>query len=194
MRHIICGMITLGSLLLGMPTLSNAFNVALTPDQVQEANEYGRKYKGMEIFTSDVVKSASFGGYPKKPGGLVVSKYISIALTSAMKAMNDKVLTDEEIKEILESTTFKVFVKTAKEIKESEDISVMLIQGTDTIFPQKTEPYLTDQGKKRGVKGFFPYDKIDPNAVTTIVVKIRSVPMHPAEYQKEYQINFSDVK
>lgn len=195
MGHITrCTIIICAIMVLGIPTLSNAFDITLTPDQINEANEYSQKYRGMEIFYSDAVKSACFGGYPKKPGGLVVSKYVSIALTSAMKAPSDETLTDEEIQEIQDYTTFKVFVKTAKEIKEPEDVLITLIQGSNTIFPQKTEPYLTDKGKKRGVKGFFPYDKVDPNAITTIVVKIRSVPMHPAEFHKEYKINFSDIK
>jgi hypothetical protein len=194
MGHRAWCIITMCAIVLGIPTWSNAFDITLTPDQIHEANEYGQKYRGMEIFYSDAVKSACFGGYPKKPGGLVVSKYVSIALTSAMKATNNETLTDEEIQKVQDYTTFKVFVKTGKEIKALEEVLIRLVQGSNTIFPQKTEPYLTDKGKKRGVKGFFPYDDIDPNAITTIVVKIRSAPMHPAEFHKEYKIDFSDIK
>jgi hypothetical protein len=187
MGHITWCIIIMCATVLGIPALSNAFNVTLTPEQIHEANEYGKQYKGPGIFYSDVVKPACFGEFPKGPGGVVMSKYVNTAVTSAMKALKDETLTDEEIQEIQESTTFKVVVNVVEDIQAPEEVQIMLIQGSNIVLPQKTESGMKYKDKRQDVIGIFQYDMIDPHASTTIIAKIR-------EDQKEYKVDFSGVK
>lgn len=170
------------------PRLSNAFDIQLTQAQIEDAKAYGAKHKGKDIFDSPIVKTACFGDYPKGDGGLIMSKYIRIAVNSAMKALKDETLTSEDIKEFEASKTFNVVVNVSSEsVQSPEDVQIMLIQGTDTLLPQKTEFGMKYKDKRQGVVGTFSYDKINPKASTTIIVKTR-------DDQKKYKIDFSDVK
>lgn len=172
----------------GTPALSHAFDIQLTQEQIKEANNYGAKYKGKEIFESPIVKSACFGEYPKGGGGLIMSKYIEITVVSAMKTLQEKVITPEDIKEITESTTFKVVVSIPDEsIQTTEDVEIILKQGTNTILPQKTEFGMKYKDKRQGIVGTFRYDKINAKANTLILVKIK-------KSEEKYKIDFSDVK
>ena len=174
--------------ILGIPMLSEAFEVRLTQEQINEANEYGAKYKGKDVFESTIVKSACFGEYPTGDGGLIMSKYIRIAVVSAMMAIKDKTLTPEDIKDIEESTTFNVVVSVpGEDVKAPEDVQIILKQGMNNILPQKTEFGMKYKDNRQGVVGVFNYGRVNPDANTTIVVKTRKV-------QKKYTIDFSDVK
>ena len=174
--------------ILGIPMLSEAFEVRLTQEQINEANEYGAKYKGKDVFESTIVKSACFGEYPGGDGGLIMSKYVRIAVISAMMALKDKTLTKDDIKEIEESTIFDVVVTVPEEYaKALEDVQIMLKQGMNNILPLKTEFGMKRKDKLRGVVGTFQYEKVNPKASTAIIVKTRKV-------QKKYTIDFSDVK
>ena len=174
--------------ILGIPMLSEAFEVRLTQEQINEANEYGAKYKGKDVFESTIVKSACFGEYPGGDGGLIMSKYIRIAVVSAMMAIKDKTLTPEDIKDIEESTTFNVVVSVSDEkVKTPEDVQIILKQGTNNILPQKTEFGMKYKDNRQGVVGVFSYGRVNPDANTTIVVKT-------GKDQKTFTIDFSDVK
>ncbi|MBI2472376.1 MAG: hypothetical protein HYV59_14230 [Planctomycetes bacterium] len=174
--------------LLCMPSLSEAFEIHLKQAQIKEANEYGSKYVGKDIFSSEVVKNACFGDYPGGEGGIVLSKYVYTAVVSAMHAMKDKALTPEDIKEIEESATFKVVVVISDEdVKIPEDVQLVLVQGTNNILPQKTVFGVKRKDYKQSIDGIFQYDKINPGANTTILVKTRKI-------QKKYKIDFSDIK
>lgn len=172
---------------LGMPVLSEAFDTQLTQEQMKEASEYGSKYRGKEVFDSPIVKKACFGEYPHGEGGIVMSKYINAAVTSAMVALKDKTLSPEDLKEIAESATFKVAVSVpAEKVGVPEDVQIILIQGTNNILPQKTE-FGVKYKERQGVIGTFQSDKVDPRANTTIVAKMKND-------SRKYTIDFSDVK
>lgn len=175
-------------MILGIPALSGAFDIQLTQEQIKEASEYGTKYKGKDVFDSPAVKLACFGEYPQGGGGLIMSKYIEIAVVSAMKTMQEKTITPEDIKEITKSTTFKVVVSVPEEgIQTPEDVQIVLKQGTNNILPLKTEFGMKYKDKRQGVIGTFRYDKINPGANTAIVVKTK-------KSEEKYKIDFSDVK
>ena len=175
-------------IVLGASTLSHAFDIQLTQEQMKEASEYGAKYKGKDVFDSPIVKLACFGGYPKGGGGLIMSKYIEIAVVSAMKTTKEKTITPEDIKEIAESTTFKVVVSVPEEsVQTPEDVQITLKQGTNNILPQKTEFGMKYKDKRQGIVGTFRYDKINPGASTAIIVKTK-------KSEEKYKIDFSDVK
>lgn len=172
----------------GIPGLSNAFDIQLTQEQIEEAKEYGSKHKGKDIFDTPIGKTACFGEYPRGGGGLIMSKYIEIAVVSAMKAMQEKTITPEDMKEINESTTLKVVVSVPEEsVQIPEDVQIILKQGTNTILPQKTEFGMKYKDKRQGVVGTFQYDKINPRANTAIIVKTK-------KSEEKYKIDFSDVK
>jgi hypothetical protein len=117
-----------------------------------------------------------------------MSKYIEIAVVSAMKSMQDKTITPEEIKEISASSTFKVVVSVPEEsVQIPGDVQIILKQGTDIILPQKTEFGMKYKDKRQGVVGTFRYDKINPRATTAIFVKTK-------KSEEKYKIDFSDVK
>lgn len=175
--------------ILGIPALTEAFNIELTPEHVKEAMDYGKKYKGKEIFSSPTVKQACFGRYPEGDGGLIMSKFIRIAVVSAMMAMNDKTVTPEVLKEIdEESTTFDVVVNVSdEEIEYPEDVQIMLEQGLNVILPLTYKFGMKYKGTIKSVVGVFQNIKINPKTSTTVYVKTRNI-------QKKYKINFSDVK
>ena len=175
-------------IIMGMPVLVEAFEIKLKQGKIEEFTEYGKKNKGKEIFYSPVVKSACFGKYPDGEGGLIMSKYIRIAVISAMVAIKDKTLTKADIKEIEESTNFDVVVTVADEdVKDPSDVQIMLKQGTNNILPLKTEFGMKRKDKLRTVVGTFQYERVNPKASIAIIVKTRKV-------QKRYSIDFSSVK
>ncbi len=188
MKGIIWYMGLIGVMVTGIPTLSGAFDIQLTQEQMEEAREYGAKYKGKDVFDSPVVKSACFGDYPQGGGGLIMSKYIKIAVSSAMRSLKDQTLTPSDLKEIGESTTFTVVVSVPEEsVQIPEDVQIILKQGTNTILPQKTEFGMKYKDNRQGIVGAFRYDKINPGANTTIIVKTK-------KSEEKYKIDFSDVK
>lgn len=178
----------LGVAVLGIPALSGAFEIQLTQEQIQEANEYGAQYKGKEIFESPIGKSACFGEYPGGDGGVIMSKYMRIAVSSAMRALKNETLTPKDLQELGVSTTFNVIVSIPEEnVQNPEDVQIVLIQGTNNILPQKTEFGMKYKDKRQGIIGVFSYDKINPKAGTSIMVKTRND-------EKKFKIDFSDIK
>ncbi len=178
----------LGVIVLGIPALSDAFDVQLTQEQMKEANEYGAQYKGREIFESPIGKSACFGEYPGGDGGVIMSKYMRIAVSSAMRALKNETLTPQDLKELGASTTFNVIVSIPEEnVQNPEDVQIVLIQGTNNILPQKTEFGMKYKDKRQGIIGVFSHDKINPKASTAIMVKTRND-------EKKFKIDFSDIK
>ena len=178
----------IGIALFGIAARSEAFEIKLKQEKIAEVSEYGKKYKGKEIFYSPIVKSACFGKYPDGEGGLIMSKYVRIAVISAMMALKDKTVTRDDIKEIEESTSFDVVVTVPEEYaKAPEDVQIMLKQGTNNILPLKTEFGMKRKDTLRTLVGTFQYEKVNPKASTAIIVKTRKV-------QKKYTIDFSDVK
>ncbi|MBV6518248.1 MAG: hypothetical protein DCC43_05435 [Candidatus Brocadia sp.] len=178
----------LGVVILGIPAWCNAFDIHLTQEQLKEANEYGAQYKGKEIFESAIGKSARFGEYPGGDGGLIMSKYMRVAVSSAMRALKNEALTPQDLKELDASTTFNVIVSIPEEnIQNPEDVQILLIQGTNNILPQKTEFGMKYKDKRQGIIGIFSYEKINPKASTTILIKTRND-------ERKFTIDFSDVK
>ena len=105
-----------------------------------------------------------------------------------MMAVKDKNLTPEDIKDIEKSTTFNVVVRVPDEnVKTPQDVQIILKQGTNNILPQKTEFGMKYKDNRQGVVGVFSYGRVNPDANTTIVVRI-------GKDQKTYTIDFSNIK
>ena len=182
-----CAAIIIWISVLGIPALSNAFGAELTPGKIDEAIEYGKKHKGMDIFDGKIVKAACFGEYPEGRGGMIMSKYLEIAIVSAMKTAQDKSITRDDIRSIVNSITFNVVVNIAQKIEDPGDVQIVLQQGGNNILPLKTEFGMKHRAARQDVVGVFEYDRVDPNASTTILIKFEDT-------QKKYKINFSHVK
>lgn len=117
-----------------------------------------------------------------------MSKYMRIAVNSAMRALKNETLTLQDLKEIETSKTFNVIVSIPEDnVQTPADVQIMLIQGTNNILPQKTEFGMKYKDKRQGVIGIFSYDKINPKASTAIIVKA-------GNDEKKFKIDFSDVK
>jgi hypothetical protein len=170
----------------GIPRLSNAFDIRLTQGQIEEAKEYGAKHKGKNIFESPIVKTACFGEYPKGDGGLIMSKYIEIAVISAMQATKDIPITPGELKEIEEGTAIKVVVDVSEPIANPEDIEIILVQESNNILPFKYE-FGKEKRIVQDVICFFRYNKLNPTAKTEIIIKTK-------DRQRKYKINLSAIK
>lgn len=182
------GIVCVAVAALETPKISGAFEIQLTQEQVKEAREYGAKYKGKDVFESDTVKSACFGEYPTGEGGLVMSKYIRIAVTSAMMTTKDKTMSDDDVKEIKESSHLKVVLTVIDDdVKAPEDAQIILQQGTNNILPQKVESGMKYKNNVQSVIGIFQEERVNPRANTTIMVKTR-------KGTKKYSVDFSDIK
>ncbi len=174
--------------MLGTPTLSQAFEMKLSPERIKEATACGVLNKGKDVFESPHIKSARFGEYPQGEGGLIMSKFVEVAVVSAMKALKEKTITLDDVKEIEGSQTFNVVVVIANEsLAAPEDAQITLVQGSNNILPQKTTFGMTYKGNKQSVVGSFQCTKINPKANTTILVKTK-------KGLKKYKIDFADVK
>lgn len=171
-----------------MLPVSEAFDLQLTQEHIEEASECGKRHKGTSVFNSREIKPACFGEYPGGEGGLIMSKYVKISVVSAMKIMQEKTFTPDELKEITNSTSFDVVVVISDtNVQSPMDVQIVLQQGTNNILPYKTEFGMKHKDNKQSVIGTFQDEKVNPNAQTTIVVKTKNS-------QKKYKIDFSDVK
>ena len=176
---ILCGVV-----ILGISSLSNAFEVHLKKNQINEAIKYGKQYKGIDIFNSDIIKSACFGEFPDRWRGMIMSKYVEIASFSAMKEMVNKPITEKELEEIVKSTELKVIVYISGiKVDDPGDIQIVLVQGMNNILPMNTE----FGRNKLSVVGFFSYDEVDTKASTAIEIRYRNA-------QSKYRIRFSSIK
>ncbi len=174
--------------MLGTPAVTQAFEMKLSPEQIKEATACGVLNKGKDVFESPHIKSARFGEYPQGEGGLIMSKFVEVAVVSAMKALKEKTITQDDVKEIEGSQTFNVIVVVANEsLAAPEDVQITLVQGTNNILPQKTTFGMMYKDNKQSIVGSFQCSKINPNANTAILVKTR-------KSLRKYKIDFSDVK
>lgn len=170
------------------PGIVNAFETEMNEEQIAAAISFGKKHKGMDVFKSTVVKNACFGKYPELDGGLVMSKYIELAIVSAMNAGKEKETTADVINEIQSADFFKVIVLVSeKGIQTPGDVQITLKQGLNNVLPQKTEFGRMHKDDKQSVIGVFRYDKVDTDAKTAVIVKTKG-------REKTYKIDFSDIK
>ncbi|MCF6149620.1 MAG: hypothetical protein E3K37_13285 [Candidatus Kuenenia sp.] len=173
---------------IGFSGFANAFETEIGEEQIAEAVSYGKKYKGAKVFKSGVVKAACFGKYPESDGGLVMSKYVELAIVSAMNSKKEKETTSDAIKEIQSAKSFKVIVLVSeKGIQTPGEVQITIKQGMSNILPQKTEFGRKYKDNKQSIVGVFWYDKIDTDAKTAIIVKTK-------EQERKYKIDFSDIK
>ncbi|MCZ7562417.1 hypothetical protein KsCSTR_46520 [Candidatus Kuenenia stuttgartiensis] len=166
----------------------NAFESEMNEEQIAAAIGYGKKHKGMDVFKGTVIKNACFGKYPELDSGLIMSKYIELAIVSAMNAVKEKETTADDINEIQSADFFKVIVLVLEEgIQTPGGVQITLKQGLNNILPQKTEFGRKHKDGKQSVIGVFRYDKIDTYAKTEVIIKTRG-------REKTYKIDFSVIK
>lgn len=175
-------------MLFGLPGISDAFDIEPDDSQVKQAVRIGKKHKGIEIFDSPIVKNARLGKYPRGEGAMIMTKYIEIAVISAMREKGEKAITPEDIAEVQNAKTLKVIAMIIGEnIQTPGAVQIMLKQGGDFLLPMKTEFGMAYKDDRQSIVGHFQYEKIDPDATTKIYVKT-------SKEERKYKIDFSDIK
>jgi hypothetical protein len=164
---------------------SQGIEVDPTKEQIDKMIVYGGAHTG-EIFKTELLAPAIFGGWPDFGGGLVKSKLINLAVMSAMMKRAKKKLTEETINEIMAEKDLTISYRGGADIYK-----IKLKQGTIVIEPK--EMIKPDLGGKDPAKhavfivASFPFSRLDPNAKTSIII-VKDFGTN------KYEVDFSNIK
>lgn len=149
-------------------------NVILKEEQIEYAVENGEEHR-KNVFESRVLKNACINNWPRQGGILVRSKFVDIVVSTAMRLNEEQKISQKEIKEINYSPYFRVQMRT------KDDVYILLKQGQNIIEPSNIDYEVPccelckfhggDRAKHEFVTSSSLYNKLDPNAKTTIIVK-----------------------
>ncbi|MHC4321529.1 MAG: hypothetical protein ACYST3_04565 [Planctomycetota bacterium] len=169
---------------------ASGINVILEKEEVDYAIKNGEEH-GKDVFKSPILKNACINNWPRRGGLLVRSKFVDIMVSTAMWFNEGQKISHKEIKEINYSPYFRVQMRT------TDDVYILLKQGKNIIEPVNIdyEDPCCELCKFHGgtktrhefVTFSFLYNKLNPNAKTTIIVKD---PFH----DREYNVDLSKVK
>jgi hypothetical protein len=165
-------------------------NVILKNEEIEYAVEKGEEHR-KNVFESKILKNACVNYWPSQGGVLVRSKFVDIVVSTAMRLNEGQKISYKEIKEINYSPYFRVQMRT------KDDVYILLKQGQDIIEPANIDyedPCCElckfnggNRAKHEFVTSSFLYNKLEPNAKTTIIVK------GPFR-EKEYNVDLSMIK
>ena len=165
-------------------------NVMLKEEEIEYAVKKGEE-DGKNVFESPILKNACINYWPRQGGILVRSKFVDIVVSTAMRFNEGQKISHKEIKGINYSPYFRVQMRTR------DDVYILLKQGQNIIEPANID-YVDpccelckfhggDRSKHEFVTSSFLYNKLDPNAKTTIIVK------GPFR-EREYNVDLSMIK
>lgn len=172
---------------------AEAVQVNLTEKEVREAVDYGERYS-RTIFSSVVVDPACFGPWPAINGGLVRSKFIDLAVKAAMRKAQRQKITEEDIREVVDSGALRVMVRTRR------DATISLKQGEKIIEPQDVSykdaccelcelfDEKADKKNHEFITASFPYSEFNPSRAAIVVVKDADGDT------QEYRMSLSKIK
>ena len=165
-------------------------NVILKEEEIEYAVKKGEE-GGKNVFESPILKNACINYWPRQGGILVRSKFVDIVVSTAMRFKEGQKISHKEIKEINYSPYFRVQMRT------NDDVYILLKQGQNIIEPSKIDYedpccelckfHGGDRAKHEFVTSSFLYNKLEPNARTTIIVK------GPFR-EKRYNVDLSMIK
>jgi hypothetical protein len=165
-------------------------NVILKKEEIDYAIKNGEEH-GKDIFKSPILKSACINYWPRQGGILVRSKFVDIMVSTAMWFNEGQKISYKEIKEINYSPYFRVQMRT------KDDVYILLKQGQNIIEPVNIDYedpccelckfHGGNRAKHEFVTSSFLYNKLEPNAKTTIIVK------GPFR-EREYNVDLSMIK
>ena len=159
-------------------------------NEIESAIKNGEEH-GKDIFKSPNIKYACINYWPRQGGILVRSKFVDIMVSAAMWFSEGQKISYKEVKEINYSPYFRVQMRT------KDDVYILLKQGQNIIEPANID-YVDpccelckfhggDRAKHEFVTSSFLYNKLDPKAKTTIIIK-----GHFRE--REYNVDLSRIK
>ncbi len=165
-------------------------NVILKEEEIEYAIKNGEEH-GKNVFESPILKNACINYWPRQGGILVRSKFVDIVVSTAMRLNEGQKISHKEIKGINYSPYFRVQMRT------KDDVYILLKQGQNIIEPVNIDYEDTccelckfhggNRAEHEFVTSSFLYNKLDPYAKTTIIVK------GPFR-EKEYNVDLSMIK
>ncbi len=181
---------TLSIVLLILSKEASGIDVILKKEEIDYAIKNGEE-QGKDVFNSPILKSACINNWPKRGGILVRSKLVDIMVSTAMWFNEGQKISYKEIKEINYSPYFRVQTRT------TGDVYILLMQGQNIIEPVNIDYedpccelckfHGGNRAKHEFVTSSFLYNKLEPNAKTTVIVK---GPFH----DREYNVDLSKIK
>ncbi|MHC4182399.1 MAG: hypothetical protein ACYSR0_03530, partial [Planctomycetota bacterium] len=121
----------ISALFLTLVNTSQGIEVNPTKEQMGEVITYGEAHTG-EIFKTELLVPAIFGGWPDFGGGLVKSKLINLAVMSAMMKRAKKNLTEETINELMAEKDLTISYRGGADVHK-----IKLKQGLNLIEPKE---------------------------------------------------------
>ena len=181
---------SLSIILLVLSKETLGISVQLKKEEIEYAVKKGAE-QGKDIFKSPILKNACINYWPRQGGILVRSKFVDLTVSTAMWFNEGEEISDKEIRDITSSPFLRV------EVRTKDDIIISLKQGENIITPVKTDyedpccELCKFDGGTRDRHDFvtseFLYNKLDPNAKTSIIVE---GPFH----EREYIVDLSRIK
>ena len=169
---------------------ASGINVLLEKEEIEHAIKNGEEH-GKDIFKCPILKNACINHWPRQGGILVRSKFVDIMVSTAMWFNEGQKISYKEIKKINYSPYFRVQMRT------KDDVYILLKQGQNIIEPVNIDYedpccelckfHGGNRAKHEFVTSSFLYNKLDPKAKTTIIVK------GPFR-EKEYNVDLSRIK
>ena len=169
---------------------SFGINVILNKEEIEYAIKNGEEH-GKDIFKSPNLKNACINHWPRQGGILVRSKLIDIMVSTAMWFNEGQKISYKEVKEINYSPYFRVQMRT------NDEIIILLKQGQNIIEPVNIDYedpccelckfHGGNRAKHEFVTSSFLYNKLEPNAKTTIIIK-------GTFREREYNVDLSRIK
>jgi hypothetical protein len=181
---------SLSIILLILSREASGINVQPKQEEIDFAIKKGVEHE-KDIFRSPDLKHACINFWPRQGGILVRSKLIDLTVTASMWFNEGQDISDREINDIVGSPYLKVQMRT------KDDVIILMEQGASIIEPVNTDyedpccELCKFDGGNRDRHDFvtsnFLYNKLDPNAKTTIIIK--------GPYrEREYNVDLSRIK
>jgi len=178
----------LSVLIVGVSFTNVSYGIELEPteEQIEGAIKLGETNPGVKIFETGFIKQAIFGNWPNYGGGMVKTKLVDIAVTSAMLRKSRKTLNKDDAIAMIKSDALIISYRGGDDV-----FRIKLRQGGTLIEPVKLRrPEMGGKDSKEHAVFFiasFPYSMLDLNARTTVVV-IKDFG------EEEYEVDFSRIK
>jgi hypothetical protein len=166
--------------------ISHGIELDPTKEQIEDTVKLGESNPGKKIFEAGFIKQAIFGNWPKHSGGMVKTKLVDVAVTSAMMRKSRKTLSKEDALSMMNTDVLTISYRGGNDV-----FRIKLRQGGALIEPVKMRrPEMGGNDPKEHAAFFvasFPYSRLDLNLRTTIVV-IKDFG------EDKYQVDFSRIK
>jgi len=157
-----------------------------TKEQIEDTVKLGESNPGKQIFEAEFIKQAIFGNWPNYGGGMIKTKLVDLAVTSAMMRKARKSLSEKDALAMMDTDVLTISYRGGDDV-----FRIKLRQGGTLIEPAKMRRPETGGKDPNEHAAFFivsfPYSTLDLNARTTIIV-IKDFG------EEKYEVDFSRIK